>query len=74
MIAGRVQDPRISAEVEAIIEKWKVSTLLRAIPGVGEVRAHEVMVAARLSPRTRVSALSFERRKELAGLVELARR
>jgi formamidopyrimidine-DNA glycosylase len=67
LIAGEIP------EAEPLIGDWHVDQLLRAVPGIGKVRAHEVMTVFQVSPATKVRALSPERRRNLAQLTREAR-
>jgi transposase len=51
------EDPRLS--------KVKVHRVLRALPGIGTVRADRLMSAARIDPKRRVSGLGPVQRKAL---------
>lgn len=73
LIAGTVPDSAVGDALEAAIASWPLLRLLKAVPGIGDTRAHEVMTIFRASPRTLVRSLSFERRGELARLVQAAR-
>lgn len=63
LIAGRLD------EWEDEVAGWRLEQLLRVIPGLGPVVSHEVIEAFVASPRMKVSALTFERREQLAKLV-----
>lgn len=73
LIAGTIADDDVAEALEQAIRSWPVKRLVLAVPGIGDTRSQEVLAVFRCSPRTVVSALSFERRAELAGLVRAAR-
>lgn len=72
VIRGTIKDAELASEVEAIVVRWRLMPLLRSVPGIGPVRAQEVLTVFRASPRVRLGALSWERRAALADLVKLA--
>lgn len=73
LIAGTVGDSDVAAALEAAIASWPLRRLVLAVPGIGDTRAQEVLSIFRASPRVVVSSLTYERRAELARLVQAAR-
>ena len=59
--------PAVLAEAEAdeLIGKMKVSALLQAMPGVGPVKAREIMERLRIADNRRISGLGSNQRAEL---------
>lgn len=56
------------ADHEDTILRWRLDQIVPLIPGIGAVSAQEIWEVGRFSPRMKLSALSPQRRKELAGL------
>lgn len=63
LVAGRLD------EWEDQVTGWRLEQLLRMVPRLGPVASHEVIEAFVASPRMKVSALTFERREQLAQLI-----
>jgi hypothetical protein len=72
-IAGKLDDPEVAAEVEAVISRWPLDKVLRAVPKIGPARAYEILTVFRAPPSVRLRALSYERRSQLAHLAAEAR-
>lgn len=53
------------AETDATIGKMKVSALLKSMPGVGEVKARQIMERLRIADNRRISGLGSNQRTEL---------
>lgn len=53
------------AEADATIGKMKVSVLLKSMPGVGEVKARQIMERLRIADNRRISGLGSNQRTEL---------
>jgi hypothetical protein len=54
-----------SAESDEILGKMKVSALLEALPGVGKVRAQQIMERLEIAPSRRLRGLGDRQRKAL---------
>lgn len=63
LIAGQLED------CEPRINRWRLETLLKIIPGIGSSTAQEIYEVGPFSPTQLVSSLSPERRARLAQLV-----
>jgi hypothetical protein len=76
VIAGRAGElsPEDAAGVEKIVSRWPIDRVLRACPGMGKVRTHEVIAIFRAPPTQRLGSLSMERRLELAKLMQAVTR
>jgi hypothetical protein len=74
LIAGRLDlpEPDVVKELEAIVSRWRIDKVVRAVPGMGASRTQEVLSIFSASPRQRLGALSMERRLELSKLVKAA--
>lgn len=74
LIAGSLEldDPKVAKQIEAIIARWRVDKVCRAVPGMGPARTQAVLAIFEASPRQRLGALSMERRLELSNLVKAA--
>jgi transposase len=55
------------AEFEPAIAKMRVAALLDALPGIGKVRAAEIMARLEISPTRRVRGLGAKQRAALAS-------
>ena len=55
------------AEHNEVIAKMRVSELLQSMPGIGKVRAQQVMEKLKISPTRRVRGLGA---KQVAALIE----
>lgn len=64
------EDPKY----EALIASWPIERVLRLMHYIGPARAYEVLTWGHVSPRRKVSDLTFAKRAELARLVEDARK
>jgi transposase len=53
------------AEADDTIGKMKVSALLKSMPGVGEVRARQIMERLRIADNRRISGLGSNQRADL---------
>ncbi len=60
-------------EYEPIIADWQIENLLRACPYIGKSRSNEILEAARIPPSAKVGKLSYEKRAELARMVDTVR-
>lgn len=63
LIAGNLD------EWEDDVAGWRIEQLLDVVPGVGAVTKQEVFYVFAVSPRTKVRALTYERRAKLAKLL-----
>lgn len=54
-----------SADSDEILGKMKVSALLEALPGVGKVRAQQIMERLEIAPSRRLRGLGDRQRKAL---------
>ena len=54
-----------SGETDEVIGKMKVLAVLEAMPGVGKVRAQQIMDRLEISPSRRVRGLGFKQREAL---------
>ena len=54
-----------SADSDDILGKMKVSALLEALPGVGKVRAQQIMERLEIAPSRRLRGLGERQRKAL---------
>ncbi|MGH3913605.1 MAG: integration host factor, actinobacterial type [Pseudonocardiaceae bacterium] len=54
-----------NAESDDILGKMKVSALLEALPGVGKVRAQQIMTRLEIAPSRRLRGLGERQRKAL---------
>ena len=52
-------------ETDEVIGKMKVSAVLEAMPGVGKVRAQQIMERLEISPSRRVRGLGVKQREAL---------
>ncbi len=57
---------------DEIVGKMKVSALLEALPKVGKVKAHELMVELEIAPTRRVRGLGERQRKALLAKFDRA--
>ncbi|MGQ0775392.1 MAG: integration host factor, actinobacterial type [Pseudonocardiales bacterium] len=53
------------AETDDILGKMKVSALLEALPGVGKIRAQQIMERLEIAPSRRLRGLGDRQRKAL---------
>lgn len=60
-----LRDVLMSADNDAILGGLEVSMLLEAIPGVGEVRAHEILRRLEIDPATPLRDVDDRQRKAL---------
>jgi transposase len=58
-------DALAEADADATIGKMKVSQLLKSMPGVGEIRAKQIMERLRIADNRRISGLGSNQRAEL---------
>ena len=54
-----------AAESDEVLGKMKVSALLEALPGVGKVRAQQIMERLEIAPSRRLRGLGERQRKAL---------
>ncbi|GGP62549.1 integration host factor, actinobacterial type [Saccharothrix coeruleofusca] len=54
-----------AAESDEVLGKMKVSNLLEALPGVGKVRAQQIMERLEIAPSRRLRGLGERQRKAL---------
>ncbi|SEP53971.1 integration host factor, actinobacterial type [Amycolatopsis saalfeldensis] len=57
------------AEDDLVTQKTKVSAVLKALPGIGEVRAGELMKKIDIAPSRRIRGLGDRQRRELIEAV-----
>lgn len=67
---GSTTLPRVLKEGQAndVIGKMKVSDLLESIPGVGKVRARQIMERLQISESRRVRGLGTKQMKDIEGV------
>jgi hypothetical protein len=73
---GRVDALRVVSgdepNLEELVADWHLLGLIRLVPGIGQVKAFDVLTAAKLSPRMKPRALTKAERGELATLCKAA--
>lgn len=60
-----VKDVLTEAETNEVVGKLKVSALLEALPGVGKVKAAQIMEEIGISPSRRIRGLGAHQSKKL---------
>lgn len=68
-----VLEGQVLPEIEAVIAEIPVFDMLRMLPGIGKVRALEIVNAFEASPATVMCAFDKGRRRELSLIVKGAR-
>jgi hypothetical protein len=65
--SGRTTLPKVldRAETDAMIGKLRVSALLQAMPGIGRVRAMQIMDKLKISETRRLRGLGIQQRRAL---------
>jgi DNA uptake protein ComE-like DNA-binding protein len=73
-VKSRLKDSRVNVadvikqgQTDEVVGKMKVSALLEALPGIGKVRAQQIMEEVGISPTRRVRGLGSQ---QLTALVE----
>jgi hypothetical protein len=61
----QLDDVLASGSTDEVIGKMKVSAVLEAMPGVGKVRAQQIMERLEISPSRRVRGLGAKQREAL---------
>ena len=61
----RLEDVLDSGATDEVVGKMKVSAVLEAMPGVGKVRAQQIMERLEISPSRRVRGLGAKQREAL---------
>ncbi len=59
------QEVLSQSETDEVLGKMKVSALLEALPGVGKVRAQQIMERLEIAPSRRLRGLGDRQRKAL---------
>lgn len=76
MKAGAIDAPRLirgdDATWEPIAAITKLVDILMAVPGFGKATAADLLAAEEIAGDYRMEALTFERRKQIAELVQAA--
>lgn len=60
-----VADVLVKAETDEIVKKTKVSALLRALPGVGPVKATQLLEELSIADTRRIGGLGANQRRAL---------
>ena len=55
------------AEEDAVVGKLRVSDVLKAMPGIGKIRAEQIMEKLKIAERRRLKGLGDQQRKALLG-------
>ncbi|MFC9839677.1 integration host factor, actinobacterial type [Rhodococcus sp. NPDC127530] len=64
-----VSDVLAKAETDEVAKKTKVSALVRALPGVGPVRAAQILEELSIAETRRIGGLGTNQRHALLGII-----